>query len=100
MPTDTRLNLTPQFVMGVCLVLFGALLTLDRLEVVNAAVSFRFWPVVLVALGGWIVFERRETGWSVPGIVMIGVGALLLLNSFRHRDEYGSGSCSGRSSSC
>ena len=50
MPTDTRLNLTPQFVMGVCLVLFGALLTLDRLQVVDAAVSFRFWPVALVAL--------------------------------------------------
>ena len=82
MPTDTRLNLTPQFLMGVCLVLFGALLTLDRLQVVDAAVSFRFWPVALVALGGWIVFDRRETGWSVPGLVMIGAGALLLLNSF------------------
>jgi len=82
MPTDTRLNLTPQFVMGVCLVLFGALLTLDRLQVIDADVSFRFWPVALVALGGWIVFDRRETGWSVPGIVMIGAGALLLLNSF------------------
>lgn len=82
MPTDTRLNLTPQFVMGVGLVLLGALLTLDRLQVIDAAVSFRFWPVVLIALGGWIVFERRETGWSAPGIVMIGAGALLLLGSF------------------
>lgn len=68
--------------MGGFLILFGAMLMLDRLEILDAAVSFRFWPVVLVALGGWIVFDRRDTGWSVPGFVMIGIGGLLLLNSF------------------
>ena len=68
MPTDTRLNLTPQFVMGVCLILFGALLTLDRLQLVDAAVSLRFWPVVLIALGGWIVIEQARDGTQLAGL--------------------------------
>lgn len=81
MPTETRLNVTPQFVIGVCLILFGVLLTLDRLQIVDAAESLRFWPVVLIALGGWIVLERGATGRSLPGFVMIFIGSLLLLNT-------------------
>jgi hypothetical protein len=82
MPTDTRPNLTPQFLLGVGLVVFGGLLTLDRLQIIDAEVSFRFWPVVLIALGGWIVAERRETGRTLPGYAMIVGGGLLLLNNF------------------
>ena len=81
MQTDTRPNLTPQFVFGVCLILFGIVLTLDRLQVLDAAVSLRFWPVVLIALGGWMVIERRAPGRSVPGYALIGIGALLLLDA-------------------
>ena len=62
MSTDTRLNLTPQFVIGVCLILFGALLTLDRLQLVDAAVSLRYWPVVLIALGGLDRGRARADG--------------------------------------
>ncbi len=82
MQTDSRLNLTPQFIMGVCLILLGVLLTLDRLQIADAGATLRYWPVVLVALGGWIVAERGLNGRSVPGFVMIGIGCLLLLNSF------------------
>lgn len=82
MQTDSRLNLTPQFVIGVCLILFGILLTLDRLQIADAETTLRYWPIALVALGGWIVAERGLTGRSFPGYVMIGVGSLLLLNSF------------------
>ena len=85
MPTDTRLNLTPQFVIGVFLILFGALLTLDRMQVLDAANSLRYWPVVLIALGGWIVIERGGTGRSLPGYAMIVIGALLFLERARLR---------------
>jgi predicted membrane protein len=81
MSTDTRLNLTPQLILGAFLILFGVLLTLDRLELVEAGRSLRFWPVVLIALGAWVVVERGQSGRSFPGYVMIVVGALLLLNS-------------------
>ncbi len=81
MPTDTRPNVTPQFVVGVCLVLFGVLLTLDRMQLVDADVSLRFWPVVIVGLGAWIVVERRASGRAFPGYAMMAVGGLLLLNN-------------------
>jgi predicted membrane protein len=81
MSTDTRLNLTPQFILGVFLILFGVLLTLDRMELVDAGRSFRFWPVALIALGGWIVIDRGPTGRTSPGYAMMIVGALLLLNA-------------------
>ena len=82
MQTDSRLNLTPQFIVGVCLILFGVLLTLDRLQIADAGTTLRYWPIALIALGGWIVAERGLTGRSFPGYVMIGIGSLLLLNSF------------------
>ena len=82
MPTQTRLNPTPQFAVGACLVLFGVLLSLDRLQLVDASQSLRFWPIVLVALGVWMVIDRRESGWSLPGMVLVIIGGLLLLNTF------------------
>lgn len=47
--TETRLNVTPQLIIGVFMILFGVLLTLDRMELVEAARTIRFWPVVLIA---------------------------------------------------
>jgi predicted membrane protein len=80
MPTDTRFTLTPQLIIGVFLILFGALLTLDRMQLLSAGLTLRYWPVALIALGTWIVVERRGTQRSLPGYVMIGIGALLLLD--------------------
>jgi predicted membrane protein len=81
MQTESRLNLTPQFVIGMCLMLFGTLLMLDRLQIVDAAVTLRLWPLVIIALGAWIVVERGPSGRSFPGYAMIGIGSLLLLRS-------------------
>jgi len=81
MSTDTRLNLTPQFLIGVFLIVFGTLLTLDRMQLVETSQSLRYWPVVLIALGGWIVIDRGATGNRFPGYAMMIVGALLLLNT-------------------
>jgi len=81
MPTQTRLNPSPQFAVGACLVVFGILLSLDRLQLVDASQSLRFWPIVLLVLGVWMVIDRRESGWSLPGMVLIIIGGLLLLNT-------------------
>jgi predicted membrane protein len=81
MPTQTRLNPTPQFAVGACLVLFGVLLSLDRLQLVDAAQSLRFWPIVLLVLGVWMVVDRRESSRSLPGSILIVIGGLFLLNT-------------------
>ena len=81
MSTETRLNITPQLILGALMIVFGVLLTLDRMELVDAARTLRFWPVVLIALGSWIVIERGPNGRSFPGYAMVLIGSLLLLNS-------------------
>jgi hypothetical protein len=81
MSTDTRLNITPQLVLGSLMIVFGVLLTLDRMELIDAARTLRFWPVVLIALGSWLVFERGPSGRSFSGYALIIFGCLLLLNS-------------------
>ena len=82
MSIDTRYNVTPQLVVGVCLVLFGMLLTLDRMELINAATSLRLWPVILIAFGAWKVIEHKETGRTMPGYMLAIAGSLLLLNNW------------------
>lgn len=81
MSTGTRLTVTPQLILGSLMIVFGVLLTLDRMELVDAARTLRFWPVVLIALGAWIVVERGAGGRSFPGYALIAIGALLLLSS-------------------
>jgi hypothetical protein len=81
MSTDTRLNISPQLVLGSLMIVFGVLLTLDRMELVDAARTLRFWPLVLIALGSWLVIERGPGGRSFSGYALIVFGALLLLNS-------------------
>lgn len=81
MANDTRLSLNPQFIIGLGLIVFGGLLTLDRMELVDAARSLRYWPVVLIVLGAWMAIERRRTGRSFPGYVMLTIGSLLLLDA-------------------
>jgi hypothetical protein len=81
MSTDTRLNISPQLVLGSLMIVFGVLLTLDRMELVDAARTLRFWPLVLIALGSWLVIERGPGGRSFSGYALIVFGALLLMNS-------------------
>ena len=81
MEQDARLRLNPQFIIGLCLVMFGGLLTLDRMELLEASRILRYWPVVLIAVGGWIVVERGAGRRSVPGYALLAFGSLLLLNS-------------------
>jgi hypothetical protein len=81
MHTESRLNITPQLIIGAFMILFGVLLTLDRMELLEAARTLRFWPVVLIALGGWILYERGTGGRSFAGYMMMAIGFLLLLNS-------------------
>lgn len=75
--------MTPQLAMGICIMLFGMLLALDRLGILAAAQSFRLWPAVLVVLGAWLVATQRRDGrgrfW---GFVLMFVGTWWVLNNW------------------
>jgi hypothetical protein len=77
---------TPRLVIGVGLALFGLLLTLDRLDIVDARYALRFWPVIVIAIG--VLQYRNPPGphrgaRSANGLIWIVIGSWLLLNSLR-----------------
>src|SRR5690242_3315393 len=75
---------TPRLVVGLGLALFGLLLTLDRLDLIDARYALRFWPVILIAIG--VLRYRNPPGAqrrSVNGLIWIVIGSWLLLNSLR-----------------
>src|SRR4051794_33657430 len=81
----STVRFTPRLILGASLALFGVILMLDRLHVVNADVVLRFWPVILIAIGVQQYLSppapSRHGVRSVNGLVLIAIGAWLLLNS-------------------
>jgi hypothetical protein len=57
------------------------MLTLDRLNILNADLGLRFWPLLLVALGGKLLADRADPKSRFWGTVWLFVGLWLLLNS-------------------
>jgi len=75
---------TPRLILGAGLALFGLLLTLDRLGLVDARYGLRLWPVIIIAIG--VLQYRNQAargGRSVNGLIWIFIGSWLLLNSLR-----------------
>ena len=81
MSIESRPTMTPQLAVGICLIVFGALLTLDRLSIVAATESLRLWPTLLVILGGWMLVQRRDGGGRGWGYILVFLGCWLLLNT-------------------
>jgi hypothetical protein len=80
------LHSSPRLLVGVVFVLFGAALLIGRLDIVDAGYVLRFWPVLLIAIGVQQFFNPRvgrngERIFPVHGIIWMGIGGLLLLNT-------------------
>lgn len=76
---DGDFRITPRLVLGLAIMLAGFLLAVDSLGLVDAGRIFRFWPVVLIAVGvtkllGNVTQRSGAFVWIVAG------GALLSLN--------------------
>src|SRR5688572_33129889 len=78
---NDRVVLTPKLIVGASIALAGVLLTLDNLELLNARVILRFWPIVLVAVGALMLSRTNQGGGRMSGTLMMFVGVWLLLNS-------------------
>lgn len=61
--------------------LFGVLLTLDRLGIVTAIRSVQLWPAILVVLGASVAMRRRDSRGRFWGVVLILIGSWSLLNN-------------------
>lgn len=67
--------------MGIFLTLLGLVLTLDRLELVDATRALRWWPVGFHVLGATILLRRRDAHGRFWGAAWLVLGTWLLLNS-------------------
>ncbi len=76
----TNHNLTPKFIIGVCLVLVGVVLALDQLGLLYANHLLRFWPAALILIG-LVMLSRGERHSALRALVLIVVGGWLLLNT-------------------
>ncbi len=73
---------TPRLVLGLAIMAAGLVLTLDSLGLVDGSLLFRFWPLVLIAVGvvKWMSPVSRSNGvvWILGGIglTLVSVGRL------------------------
>ncbi len=75
-----RGDVTTQLVLGLAIAVFGVLLTLDRLDILNAGDYLRFWPVVLIAIGVSQFAQARTPALAFGGAIWIVIGSIILLD--------------------
>jgi len=95
---SSRLNGAPNLIFGLCLIVVGGALALDRMHVIEASRVLQFWPIGLVIFGLSLVvqsFRRDQVGTAagdapstfhgghVVGLVLIG---LLITQALRGKD--------------
>jgi predicted membrane protein len=78
METKSAFRITPQFVLGLLVVAFGVLLTLDNLDIIEARYILRYWPLILVIYGGMKIFQPDTTASRFWGAVLAFIGLGLL----------------------
>ncbi len=81
MRTRSLLGITPQVVLAAAVILFGVLLTLDNLDVVDSGKYFRFWPVILILVGLIGLAQPAGNSGRLTGLFVACFGGLLLANN-------------------
>ncbi len=79
-----RFPITPRLIIGLAILALGALWTLDNLNLLESEDFTRWWPVVLIAIGG-VQFVNRKTNRIGPVLLMV-AGAFLLAMSVGNYD--------------
>lgn len=90
MTRDTRsVRITPQIILGLCVVAFGLALTVDNLGLADAGRILQYWPVGLVLIGFAKALQSRTTSGRLFGAVLAFVGVALLADFFDVFDLWG-----------
>jgi predicted membrane protein len=71
--------LTSQLIFGIVVIVAGALLTLDNLDIVDASRYLPFWPIVLLSIGLVNLLSAKEPPQRVFGGFLTFIGAVLLM---------------------
>jgi hypothetical protein len=83
METTSRppIPFSPRLVIGLLIMAFGVMLTLDNLGFVDAGRWWRLWPVILIGAGIARMREASRCGKGNAGAVLIVVGSILLIHN-------------------
>ncbi len=57
---EPRLRVTTNLAFGICLILLGTVLILDRMQLVDASQLLQFWPLGLVLFGAALVIQSFQ----------------------------------------
>jgi hypothetical protein len=100
MATDARINVTPNVVVGVSIILLGVVLLLDRMGIAEAQAWLQYWPVLLVVFGASVAIQAlrggadegagaavRERPIVTPGLVLLVAIVSLLVSRGYHRQR-------------
>lgn len=79
MESKWRFSLSGQAIIGGAAVLVGIVLLLDNLDVLDARLYLRFWPLILVAIGAVRIANSGHRGGRFVGIVLVLIGGVLLV---------------------
>jgi predicted membrane protein len=80
MPSEPRVRITGQLILGVAIATAGVLFTLDNLHILRARDYLQFWPLVLVAIGLVHLSQANTGAGMLGGGIWIAVGGLMLAN--------------------
>lgn len=83
---ENQPSMTPRVLGGIGLMLFGAVMLIDRVGIMDAGRVLRFWPLILIAIGvQQLAGGRRGPDGSAAsgrgGFIWIAIGGVFLLNS-------------------
>jgi predicted membrane protein len=76
-------RITPRLVFGALVLLFGSLLLLDRMGMIDARDYLQYWPAGLIAVG---VVKLMQPGGRAGGFILAGLGTWLLLSNLGYVD--------------
>lgn len=80
-PLGSGANSFTHLAFGIFLTLLGAILTLDRLNLVDASLALRFWPIGFHIFGVSLLMRRPDSHGRFWGVFWLIVGTWLLLNT-------------------
>jgi len=91
METKQSSIVSPQFVLGVLIIVVGVVFMLDNFDIIYAGDFLRYWPALLVIWGISKVVQSPGSPGKTFGWILIAVGGLMLLDrldfiNFRIRD--------------
>jgi hypothetical protein len=75
-------RISPRLVIGFSVMAVGILMTLDNLGVLHAGQFWRYWPLVLVAVGLARMVQSRQECGRPAGMGLMVAGVLVLLANF------------------